>query len=123
MRKIFTPLKLPALVLTAVTFSAVVTSAPASAQTERCVDLYGRVMAFYHADPYSPEYARISTHYSRRCLGPPSAAAYPGQYPAQYPQYQYAAPTFQGTVILDDGRVGDAGDGGEYRWNESRRPR
>jgi hypothetical protein len=62
-------------------------SAPAAAQSERCTDLYGRVMALYQTAPYSAEYNRVANYYSSRCLagGPSAGAGYNGPYQSPYP--------------------------------------
>jgi hypothetical protein len=81
-------------------------SAPASAQSMSCPDMYNQVMAVYRTAPLSPEYSQLAGAYSDRCLtGASAAPAYPGQAyrapapvylapsygyaPAAYPDYRY----------------------------------
>jgi hypothetical protein len=75
-------------------------SAPASAQSPNCVDLYNRVMAVYQTAPLSPEYNQMAAAYGATCLGgAAAAAAYPSYYPQYYapgyqPYYGYAEPDY-----------------------------
>jgi hypothetical protein len=71
----------------AVALCAAAGSAPAAAQSERCTDLHGRVIALYQTAPYSPEYGRMANYYSSRCLagGPSAGPGYPGPYQNPYP--------------------------------------
>lgn len=77
----------PVLALAAVALCVVAGSAPAAAQSERCMDLYGRVMALYQTVPYSPEYSRMANYYSSRCVvgGPSANPDYPDPYQRPYP--------------------------------------
>jgi hypothetical protein len=72
----------PVLAITAVALCIVGGSVPAAAQSERCTDLYGRVVALYQSAPYSPEYSQMANYYSSRCLagGPSAGPGYPGFY-------------------------------------------
>jgi hypothetical protein len=61
---------------------------PAAAQSERCVDLYNRVMALYQTAPQSYEYNRVANYYSGRCLtGSSPIPGYPGPYQRPYSGY------------------------------------
>ncbi len=89
MKRNSTLLNLPTMTIAAAALCIAAGSAPALAQSERCADLYGRVMTLYQTAPYSPEYSRFSAYYSARCLAGPSAGgAYPTHFQAQYPAYQ-----------------------------------
>jgi hypothetical protein len=81
--------KRSALAFAAVAFCIAASSAPAAAQSERCTDLYNRVMALYQDAPYSPEYSRVADYYSSRCLagGPSASPGYFGPYQRPYPGY------------------------------------
>ena len=78
-------------------------------------------MALYQADPYSPEYSRISGYYNSRCLanGPSAGAAYPGSYQTPYPAYQQPVAIFPGVSIVGRGYSGD--DDYDYRSDRDRR--
>ena len=79
--------KEPVLAFAAVALCVVAGSVPAAAQSERCTDLYGRVIALYQTAPYSAEYSRMANYYSSRCLagGPSASSSYYGQYQNPYP--------------------------------------
>ena len=74
--------KRPVLAFAAVALCVAAGSVPAAAQSERCTDLYGRVIALYQAAPYSREYSRMANYYNSRCLagGPSVGPGYPGPY-------------------------------------------
>jgi len=113
--------KRPALAVAVIALYAAAGSAPVMAQSEHCSDLYSRVMALYQADPYSPEYSRISGYYNSRCLanGPSAGAAYPGSYQTPYPAYQQPVAIFPGVSIVGRGYSGD--DDYDYRSDRDRR--
>jgi hypothetical protein len=91
--------KRSAIAFAAVAFYVVAGSAPASAQSERCTDLYGHVMGLYQTAPYSPEYSRLSAYYSSRCLMGSSAG------PAYYAPYQAPYASYQQPVVVDPGAI------------------
>ena len=76
----------PVLAFATVALCIAASSVPAAAQSERCTDLHGRVIALYQTAPYSPEYSRMANYYSSGCLaGGPSAGP-------DYPAYQTPNP-------------------------------
>jgi hypothetical protein len=113
--------KRPVIAFAAAALCVAAGSAPAAAQSERCADLYNRVMGLYQTAPYSPEYSRISAYYNSRCLtGPSAGPAYPTPYQAPYQSYQEPVALFPGAVIVGGGSQGDygyrrGGEGGYYR--------
>jgi hypothetical protein len=80
-------LRRPALASALIALCVAAGSAPSAAQSERCTDLYSRVMVLYQTGPYSPEYSRMANYYSARCLvgGPSADPGYPDPYQRPYP--------------------------------------
>jgi hypothetical protein len=78
-----------AVATTAVALCVAAGSVPAAAQSERCVDLYNRVIALYQTAPQSYEYNRMASYYGARCLagGPSASPGYSGPYQRPYPGY------------------------------------
>lgn len=77
----------PVLAFAAAALCIAAGSGPAAAQSERCMDLYGRVIALYQTAPDSFEYGRMANYYSSRCLagGPSAGPGYPGPYQNSQP--------------------------------------
>ena len=77
----------PILAFAVVSLCAAAGTVPAAAQSERCTDLYGDVMALYQTNPYSPDYAQAANYYSSRCLagGPSNRSTYSTPYRSPYP--------------------------------------
>lgn len=108
--------KRPAIVLAAVALCVAAGSAPVSAQSPNCVDLYNRLMELYQVAPQSPEYGQMSAFYSATCLaGPTAGPAYPGP----YPYYQQPVPVDPGAAIVG-GIIGGA-IGGAFEGEHNRR--
>jgi hypothetical protein len=99
-----------AMVGAAVTLGISVSAAPAVAQsTERCTDLYNRVIELYQAAPFSTEYGRTSAYYVGRCLT--SSAASPAvAAPYQVPYEQQPVALFSGQIVVDGIARSDDGD-------------
>lgn len=118
--------KHPAIALAAAAFCVAAASAPASAQSPNCGEIYNRLMGLYQVAPQSPEYAEMSAVYSANCLGGPSAGpAYQGPYPAPGPYYQQPAPVDPGAAVVGGiigGVIGGAleGDRGHRREGDRR---